>query len=334
MKIAFFELRPWEERYFKENLRRHTLVFNNNALQKKNVKTFCDIECLATFAYSDCTAEVLKKLPKLKYITTMSTGFDNIDVEYCKKNKIKVMNVPAYGENTVAEFTFALILALTRKIYFAIKRVREENFFSCHGFTGTDLQGKTIGIIGTGKIGSHMARIAYGFEMKIFATSHHNDKALIKKYGVKYVPLTTLLRKVDIVTLHIPYTKESHHILNKQSMAVMKKGAYIINTARGALIDTHALCKALNSKHIAGAALDVLEQECEIKDERQLLSKNHPEVCNLQTVLENHQLMKMSNVIVTPHNAWNSQEALEKILKTTVENILSVSKKRLKNVVC
>ncbi len=334
MKIAFFELEQWEKEYLTQKLAKHQLFLFHHALTIKDVKTIKDIDCLSSHVYSDCSAKVLSQLPKLKYIATLSTGYDHIDLSYCKQKGIVVMNVPTYGENTVAEFTFALLLALTRKIYSAIKRVKEENEFYCHSLTGTDLKGKTLGVFGTGAIGSHVIRIAHGFDMKILACSHHPDKELTKRYGVTYVPQTTLFKKADIVTLHIPYTSENHHLLNKKTLAQMKKGALLINTARGALIDTDALYHALKTKHLGGAALDVLEMECEIKEEKQLLSQQFSATCNLKTILENHQLMKMDNVLITPHNAWHTKEALERILDTTITNIASCKKKRIKNKVC
>lgn len=331
MKLAFFELEPWEKKYLKEKLLRHKLLFFQHALTKNDCKKIKDVECLVVHVYSQCSEKILNKLPKIKYIVTMATGYDNIDLSYCKKKNITVMNVPVYGENTVAEFVFALLLALTRKLYPAIKRVKEENEFYCHGLTGTDLKGKTIGVIGTGNIGSHVIRIAHGFDMKILAYSHHPDKALVKQYKVKYVSFETLLKNADVVTLHIPYTPENYHIINKKTLVSMKKGALLINTARGGLVDTDALYQALKTKKLGGAALDVLEMECEIKEEKQLLSKKHLHGCDLKTVLETHQLMKMENVIITPHNAWHTKEALLRILDTTIRNIQSCKKKRQRN---
>lgn len=335
MNIAFFEIEPWEKEYLQQKLgKTHHLFFSTHALTKKDIPRIKDVEFLATHVYSDCSAEVLSQLPKLKYIPTMTTGFDHIDLDYCKKKGIVVMNVPIYGENTVAEFTFALILMLTRKMYQSIKRVKEENEFLCTSLTGTDLMGKTIGVVGTGSIGGHVIRIAHGFDMKILAYCHNPQKDLTKLYEVEYVDFATLLKKSDIVSLHVPYTLENNHLMNQKTFSLMKRGAFFINTARGGLVDTDALYRALKSKHLAGAGLDVLEMECEVKEEKQLLSKHFPATCNLKTILENHQLMKMDNVLVTPHNAWHTKEALIRILDVTLENIMSCKKKKYMNRVC
>lgn len=331
MELACFEVEQWEKKYVKQKLPRHNIAFFQHELTEGDVKKIKNVECLVVHVYSQCSAKVLSKLPRLKYIVTMATGYENIDLSYSKRKGIVVMNVPVYGKNTVAEFTFALLLTLTRKLYPTIKRVKEQNEFYCGGLTGTDLLGKTIGVVGTGSIGSHVIRIAHGFNMKIVACGHHAEKELIKQYNVKYVTMETLLKKADVVTLHIPYTPENHHMINKETIGLMKRGAILINTARGALVDTDALYQALKTKKLSGAALDVLEMECEIKEERQLLSKKMMNGCKLRTVLENHQLMKMENVIITPHNAWHTREALLRILDITIRNIQSCKKRRQSN---
>ena len=330
MNITFFELEPWEKEYMEQKFQHHKLTFMRGPLSRENAEIAKDAACIGVFVHSECSAAVLKKLQKLKYIVTLSTGYDHIDGDYCKKKGIVAMNVPKYGENTVAEFAFALILTLTRKMYPLIKRVREENEFTCKGLQGTDLRGKTLGVLGTGNIGEHVIRIANGFEMKILAYCHNPKKELTKQYGVQYVSFKKLLSNADIVSLHIPYTRENHHIMNRETIGMMKKGALLINTARGALIETDALYRALKNKHLGGAGLDVLEQECEVQEEKQLLTSKFPPKCNLRTMLENHQLMKMDNVIITPHSAWYSKEGLTRILDTSIENIASV-KKRPKN---
>lgn len=327
MNITFFELEPWEKEYIEQKLRHHKLAFVRGPLSKENIEKANNAACIGVFVHSDCSAAVLKKLPKLKYIVTLSTGYDHIDIEYCKSKGIIAMNVPKYGENTVAEFTFALILALTRKLYPAIKRVKDENDFICKGLMGRDLKGKTMGILGTGNIGEHVIRIAHGFEMKILACCHNPKKELTKKYGVQYVSFKKLLSHADIISLHIPYTLQNHHIINKKTIGMMKKGALLINTARGGLIETDALYQALKNKRLGGAALDVLEQECEVQEEKQLLTHTFPPTCNLKTILEDHLLMKMDNVIVTPHSAWYSKEGLTRILDATIKNIGSVKRK-------
>ena len=331
MNITFFELESWQEDFFKKNLKKHKLTFVASDLNEKSVVKAKDSDMVCVFIYSEVNNKILSKMPRLKAILTMSTGYDHIAVPECKKRGIKVLNVPYYGENTVAEHAFALILSLSRKIPQSYLRTKSADF-SLEGLRGFDLKDKILGIIGTGRIGSHVAKMAYGFDMKILASDKHPNKDLIKNYKVKYVPLNTLLKNSDIVTVHVPYIKETHHLLNSKNIPLMKQGAYIINTARGAIIDTSALLKALQKKHIAGAGLDVLEEEEEIKDEKKLLPRQLKDE-QIKQLMENHALLSYDNVIITPHNAFNSKESLQRIMNTTLENINSVIKGKEINVV-
>ena len=331
MKITFFETEVWEEEYIKERLKNHKVAFIKDSLNLKTVELAKNAEIISVFVYSEINKNILAKLPNLKAIATRSTGFDHIDLRECRKRKIIVSNVPTYGENTVAEHTFALILALSRKIHKSYERTIRGNF-SLDGLRGFDLKGKTIGIIGLGHIGEHVARIAKGFEMNILSVDRHKNQKLAKKLGLKYTSLNTLLKSSDIVTLHIPYNKSTHHLINEKTIKLMKKDSIIINTSRGGIIDTGALVKALASKHLVGAGLDVLEEESLIKEEAQLLSKNFPKE-KLQNLIENHMLLTFDNVIITPHNAFNSKEALQRILDTTIENIKCISKGKCENIV-
>jgi D-lactate dehydrogenase len=211
-------------------------------------------------------------------------------------------------------------LNLTRKIHKAYDRTVRGDF-SIEGLRGTDLRRKTLGVIGTGSIGQHVIRIANGFEMNVIAYDKFKDIRLEKKLDFSYVSLEKLFKISDIITLHLPYNKSTHHLINKSVIAKMKKGVYIINTARGGIIDTSALLEGLQTGKIAGAGLDVLEEECFIKEERQILSKKFLNDCEIKTALQNHILLNQDNVIITPHNAFNSWEALHRILDTTILNI-------------
>ncbi|MBI5391774.1 hydroxyacid dehydrogenase [Candidatus Woesearchaeota archaeon] len=330
MKIAFFELELWEQAYFQERLKGHKLFFFNHELTDKDLGKIKGFDVIGCFIYSHLTADRINQLPKLRLIATMSTGFDHIDLEVCKQRKIIVCNVPSYGENTVAEHTFALILALSRKIVDSVGRTKQDDF-SLHGLRGFDLKGKTIGIIGPGHIGQHVMRIARGFEMDCIAYSHHHDKKLAKLFQFKYVTLDFLLQNSDIITIHCPLTSETKHLLNIQNIKKIKKGAYLINTARGDIVETKALMYALEHKILAGAGIDVLEGESSLKEEKELLHKQFVEKRDLELVLENHALLREHNVIITPHNAFNSKEALMRILDVTIENIQGVIKKRIRN---
>lgn len=329
-KIAFFEVENWEKDYIKKDLGKHKLFFYKDTLTKKNVNKIKDIDILAVFIYSKINKEILDNLPKLKLLTTMSTGFDHINLEECKKRKITVCNVPYYGENTVAEHTFALILALSRKIIDSVNRAKQGDF-TLKGLRGFDLKDKMIGVVGGGHIGMHVARMANGFEMKTLVYDIHKDKKLAKKYKFKYTSFDNLLKNSDIITLHAPLNKYTNHMINSKNINKIKKGALLINTARGSIVETEAIIKALDSGILSGAGLDVLEGECFIKEEKQLLDSNFAKECDLRTQLRNHILLKNKRCIITSHNAFNSKEALQRILDTTIENIKGFLKRKIIN---
>ena len=331
-KIAFFEIENWEKDYLSKQLSGFELSFFSEHLELENADLAKDCGIISVFTVSQVKKEVLEKLPNLKLITTRATGFDNIDIEEAKKRGILVCNVPTYGENTVAEHTFGLMLNLSRKIYKSIKSVKEKGFVP-DGLRGFDLMGKTLGIVGTGHIGVHVARIAKGFEMNVLACDVKEDKKLAKKLGFTYVSLEDLLKSSDIISLHVPYNKHTHHLINSSNIGLVKRGAYLINTARGGVVETDALSAALDSGILAGAGLDVLEGEHDLGEERELLSKEITANIDFKTMLQNHILMDRENVIITPHNAFNSKEALERILETTVENIQGFMKGKTINTV-
>ena len=329
-KIAFFEAEEWEKPYLKKEFKGHKLYFFDDELNEKNVGK--DFDIISVFIYSKVNKKILDKFENLKLIATRSTGFDHIDLKECKKRKIIVCNVPNYGENTVAEHTFALILNLTRKIHKAWERTRRLDF-SISGLRGTDLRGKTIGVVGVGNIGKHVVRIANGFEMNVIAYEIHMHKKLAKEMNFKDVSFDCLLKNSDIITLHCPYNKHTHHMINKKNIEKIKKKALLINTSRGGLIETDALVNALDKGILSGAGLDVLEDECYVREDKQVMSKHFPKKCDMRIILENHILAKKDNVIITPHNAFNSIEALERILDTTVDNIKGYLKKKVVNMV-
>lgn len=322
-QIAFFEISPEEKKYLESKLLQNkemSATFHRSKLTAKNIAKAQDADIIASFVYSKITRDMIERLPKLKLITTMSTGFDHIDLEYCKEKNIMVCNVPTYGEKTVAEHTFALILSLSRKIPQSIDNVRKLNF-DLEELRGFDLEGKTLGIVGMGHIGANVAKIARGFDMKILVSDPKPDKKILKQSGAKLVSFEKLLKKSDIISLHAPYNPHTHHLINKENIHLIKHGAYIINTARGALIETEALLLALDKKIIAGAGIDVLEEESFIKEERELLKRPQKNNQMLLTVMQDHLLIYNPQVIITPHNAFNSKEAMHRILDTTILNI-------------
>ena len=331
MQIAFFEIAEWEIDYLKEKLKGNELLFFNDSLSEDNIKTIEDVDVISVFIGSKVDNKVLKELKKLKAVVTRSTGFDHIDINACKKRKVKILNVPEYGSNTVAEHTFALILALSRRIHKSYERTVRGDF-SLDGLKGWDLKNKTLGVIGVGSIGEHVVRIARGFDMKVLAYDVNKNQKLARKLKFNYVPLRKLLKDSDIVSLHCPYNKKTHNLLNRKNMNLMKENAIIVNTARGALINTRALVEVLSHKKLGGAALDVLEEEGLVKEEAQLLSKKY-EKEDLEKLIENHILLTFDNVIITPHNAFNSQEALQRILETTVDNIKNIKRGKYINTV-
>ncbi|MFH0712677.1 MAG: NAD(P)-dependent oxidoreductase [Candidatus Jorgensenbacteria bacterium] len=318
MKIAFFEIEGWEEEVIKKRL--GDVYLSKETLNEDNLPEDNSFEIISVFGSSRVTDKVLGHFPNLKFLTTRSTGFDHIDLEACKKRNIPVAYVPGYGDNTVAEFAFGLILNLTRKIYAAVDRIKETGSFQFEGLRGTDLKGKTLGVVGTGRIGKEAIKIAKGFGMKVVATDVYPDEKFAKEQGYEYIPLEKLLSSSDVITIHCPYTKETHHLINKDNVRLIKKGAYLVNTARGGIVETEALVLALQEGILAGAGLDVLEEEVEVKEEM-VFAREKRDSEEMKVMLEDHVLMRMPNVLITPHTAFNSQEAVERILAKTLENI-------------
>ncbi|MEK7630179.1 MAG: NAD(P)-dependent oxidoreductase [Patescibacteria group bacterium] len=321
MKIGFFGSEGWEEAILRKNFPDADFFFTADKLSENNIPTQTDFDIISVFVGSPVTAKVIAKMPNLKFITTRSVGFDHVDLAACKKKGIAVAYVPGYGDNTVAEYAFGLLLNLTRKIYQAIDEVKEYCDFKQEGLRGVDLAGKTIGIVGTGRIGKQAIKIAKGFGLNVLAYDPFPNKDFAKEIDFQYVPLEELLKNSDFITLHAPYNKDTHHLINKKNILFIKKGAYLVNTARGGLVETDALVMALDKKILAGVALDVLEEEGETKEELELLMKNKINKEEFRIILENHILMKMPNVLITPHNAFNSKEAMQRILEITIENI-------------
>ncbi|MFA5392214.1 MAG: NAD(P)-dependent oxidoreductase [Candidatus Paceibacterota bacterium] len=322
-KIAFLEATDWEKETLKKFPEFLQIVdLYPEALNLDNVSKFKDYEIISCFINSQFSKEVMEELPNLKIIVTRSTGFDHLDINICKEKGILVSNVPSYGSHTVAEFTIGLMICLIRKIYDAYNRVRETGSFDLEGLKGRELFNKTIGVIGTGRIGTNVIRITNGFEMKVLAYDKYPNDQLAQQLSFEYVSLEKLLAESDIITLHVPYNSETHHLLNKNNINLIKPGAYVINTSRGGVIETEALYQVLKLGKIAGAALDVLEEEASIKEEQELLVKGKiTESEKLKTILLNHIFIDLDNVIVTPHNAFNTEEALQSIIEIAIENI-------------
>lgn len=332
MRIHFFETENWEKGHLEKALAGHDLTFHEGTLDAESAASAADAEAVSVFIYSKVGPETLEKLPKLRFVTTRSMGYDHVDLAACAARGIVVSRVPAYGDRTVAEHAFALILALSRKVFLAYERT-EKGIFDYHGLQGFDLFHKTIGIVGGGRIGQNVARIARGFDMTVLIHDPFPKPELAAEIGFSYASLEDLLARADVVTLHCPYVESTHHLMNDARFAMMKKGSILVNTARGALIDTQALLKALKDGILSGAGLDVLEEEIAVKEESELMGRDFPKKCDLGTIVRNHMLIARNDVVITPHIAFNSREAVERILETTVANIAGFTANAPVNVV-
>ena len=321
-QVAVFETTKVEEQFLRKRLGKgFSVQFFSEAIHEVPVKKFANADIISVFIYSTVKRDILRGLKKLKLIATRSTGFNHIDVHEAKKRGVTVVNVPYYGENTVAEHTFALILSLSRNVHKAYMRTLR-NDFSLQGLQGFDLKGRTLGVIGAGSIGLHVIRMAKGFGLKVIAYDLRQNHFLAETLDYAYLSLDELLSRSDIISLHCPSNAQTRHLLNMKNIKTVKKGALFINTARGDLIETQALHYALNTGIFAGAGLDVFEGEELVKEENQMLTRNVP-VEKLHALLQKNILLKMENVILTPHMAFDSVEAVERILQTTVENIIA-----------
>lgn len=321
MKIVFSETEQRHKDFFQERLQGHELLFWSGPIDASNAGELADVDVASVFIYSKLTAEALEKMAALRCIVTRSTGFDHIDLEACKKKGVVVCNVPYYGENTVAEHTFGLILNLSRNIHKSYVRALRDDF-SIADLQGFDLQGKTLGVIGVGHIGLHVIKIAKGFGMHVIAFDRKHDDFLAGLLHYRYAKdLDEVLREADIITLHLPALPSTVHIIGREEIAKMKKGAILVNTARGSLVDTDALYEGLASGHLGGAGLDVIEGEELIKEEKELLFRGEDE--KLKRIFRDKAILRMENVVFTPHNAFNSREAVQRILETTLKNILA-----------
>lgn len=248
--------------------------------------------------FGKVTAELLDRLPNLKLIITRSVGYDHIDLAAARRRGVTVCNVPDYGAHMIAELAFGLLLAIARNIVTGSNRYKQERRFSDQNLQGIELYGKTIGVIGTGRIGQRSIRLANGFGMQVLAHDVIENQAAARELGFRYVSLEDLLARSDVVTLHVTLNDSTYHLLDAGRLAQMKPGAILINTSRGPVVDTKALLAALNSGHLGGAGLDVLEDEHE----------RYYDFADL-------------NVIVTPHLGWYTDGALGRILGITLENI-------------
>jgi D-lactate dehydrogenase len=316
MRVAMFSTKPYDRRSFEEASGSHGLDFAwlEPRLSAETAPLAVGFEAVCLFVNDDANAEVLATLAAggTRLIALRCAGFNNVDLAAAEARGIAVVRVPAYSPHAVAEFTVGLLLALVRRIHRAYTRTRESNF-ALDGLLGFDLHGRTVGVIGTGRIGAIVARIlSAGFGCRVLAHDIADDPALAS-FGVRYAPVAEILGTADIVTLHCPLTPQTHHLVNAESLARMTPGAIVVNTSRGALIDTEAAIEALKSGQLGGLAIDVYEQEADLFFED--LSNEIIQDDTLQ------RLMMFPNVLVTGHQAFFTREALGAIAATTLANI-------------
>lgn len=308
-KVAFFDTKPYDRTWFDALGKNYEITYFEEKLNHHTAKFTDGFDAVCAFVNDRVNALAIERLYNngVQLIAMRCAGYSNVDVKAAFQ-KLHIVRVPAYSPHAVAEHTIGLLLTLNRRLHKAYNRTREFNF-SIVGLTGTDLYGKTVGVIGTGKIGRTFIDICRGFGMRVLAY----DKFPAKDSGLDYVELDTLLRESDVISLHCPLTPDTRHILNRDAFSKMKQGVFILNTSRGALIDSEALLDALNSRTVGGAGLDVYEEEANLFYEDRSDTIIHDDTLAL--------LVSRPNVILTAHQAFLTEEALHNIAEETIKNL-------------
>ena len=322
MKIAFFSAKHYEREFFDLacQVKGLDIVYFEEKLSQKTVAMTAGFAAVCVFVNDELDVTCIKHLVQkgVSLIALRCAGFNNVDLEAAKNCGIEVVRVPAYSPHAVAEHAMALLLTLNRKTHKAYNRVREANF-SLDGLLGFDLYGKTVAVIGVGKIGRCMITILKGFGCRVLAYDIVEDADYAKQQGFAYVSLDEIYQQADIISLHCPLTPKTKHLIDAASIALMKKGVYLINTGRGALIDSSALVSNLKARQLGGVALDVYEQESEV------FFEDHS-----QDIIEDDTLMRLitfPNVIITSHQGFFTHEALSNIAEVTIKNIHDIFSK-------
>jgi len=313
MKIAFFSTKSYDREFFDRYVSTHEIIYFEAPLNAQTVNLAAGCEGICAFVNDKLNTAVLSALKKLgiQLVALRCAGFNNVNIESAKTNGITVVRVPAYSPYAVAEHALALILTLNRKTHKAYNRVREGNF-SLDRLTGFDLHGKTVGVIGTGKIGEVFCGIMQGFGCNVLAFDLMANPTLVAK-GVNYLPLIELLEQSDIISLHCPLTEQTRYIINEHSISMMKEGVMLINTSRGALIDTSDAIDGLKAGKIGYLGLDVYEQE-----EKLFFNDLSENIIQDDIIMR---LMSFPNVLVTAHQGFFTEEALSQIAQVTLTNI-------------
>ena len=315
MKILVYSIYGFDKPFLEEAAKdKHELNFTEQPLNLDTADLAKGYTAVALFTSDNASSAVLKRLYEngVKFIALRSVGYDHVDLTLAKQLNIKVANVPAYSPFAVAEHTVALMLALNRKLIRAHNRVMEQNF-SLDGLVGFDMNGKTVGIIGTGKIGSVVTKIMNGFGCRILLYDKIVDNDLKNKYNVVYKDYETLLKESDIITLHVPLTTETKYLINKNCISKMKKGVMLINTSRGALINTKEVIESLKTGQIGYLGIDVYEEESGL-----FFEDRSEEILQDDMIAR---LMTFKNVLITSHQAFLTDTALRNIAETTIENL-------------
>ena len=321
IETAVFDTKPYDREYLTQGSTASAVTwrFHEFRLSKETAPAAAGAPAVCLFV-NDCADRSVLTLLKqhgIQLVAMRCAGFNNVDLAAAKELGITVVRVPAYSPHAVAEHAVALCLTLNRKIHRAYNRVREHNF-SLQGLLGFDLAGKTAGIIGTGKIGKLAAQIFRGFDMRVLAFDPYPSPDWAKERAIQYVPLEDLLRQSEVVSLHLPLSAETHHLLNAKRFALMKPGAMLINTSRGKLIDTPALLESLKRAHLGGVALDVYEEE------EGIFFEDHSDHLLQDDILS--RLLTFPNVLITSHQAFFTREALTEIARVTIENLARFSR--------
>ncbi|MFC3068499.1 hydroxyacid dehydrogenase [Phenylobacterium soli] len=321
MKLVVFEAAEWERDACLRLEPNHQVRCTAERLTPTLARQYADAEVVTTFIKSELTAAVIAALPDLKLIATRSTGYDHIDLGACARRRVAVCNVPDYGDPTVAEHAFALLLAVSRRIVEAATRTRAGDF-GMEGLRGFDLAGRTIGVVGAGRIGRRVIQIGRGFGMTAVAVDATPDAKAAARLGFEYVSLPELLRRSDVVSLHVPGGSATRDLISDAEFAQMKPGSVLINTARGGVVNASALLRALKGGRLAGAGLDVLSEEPLLREEAEIFRLDAPlSPGQLRELVAANVLIRQPHVVVTPHIAYDTQEALHRILATTLSNI-------------
>lgn len=314
--VAFYDIKPYDREYFlRENESLGLdLRFHDFRLDASNTGSAEGCGAVCVFVNDTVDAACLKNLASLgvRLVALRCAGFNNVDTDAARELGMRVVRVPAYSPHAVAEHTLALLLTLNRKIHRAYNRVRELNF-SLGGLVGFDLHGKTVGIVGTGKIGRIAAEIFCGLGCRVVAHDPAEDDEWAARHGIKYADIRSLLEQSDVVSLHLPLTQETHHLLNEESLGWMKDGAYLVNTSRGKLVDSSAVIGALKAGRLGGVALDVYEEE------EGVFFEDHSDAGLQDDVLS--RLLTFPNVLITAHQAYLTDEALTAIASVTLDSI-------------